>query len=434
MLKILNKISGDDNLSFLSKGIVISFGSQGLAFVLSTFLHIFIARTAGPENYGIYAYAVSWTLLFAMMSKFGFVPSVLRFVASYEANGKWGLLKGIIIKSHQISFALNIVFGSISFIILLIVRKEIGVSISNVLLVSILLGTGMTHLQIIASSLLSLRKVFLSKLVTPVLRPLILFIFAGGFLFLRGDKITGLEIITFDVITHFILILIGAVFLYRNVPVMVRSVKAEFATKVWIKVTFPLFLLSALHLVIAQTDIIMVGSLSGLKDAGIYNAVVKLCFIITFSLISVNSVIAPLISRFYSLGKSDEIKKIFRFTRVLLAMISLPLGAFLFLLSDFCLSVFGDIFINGSTSLKIMVIGKLVTVIAGPIGFLYSMTGHHNSALKVFGISAIMNIALNFIFIRLWGMDGAALASTITIIFWNLTLIFLSKKKFGFSI
>ncbi|MCK4889649.1 MAG: polysaccharide biosynthesis C-terminal domain-containing protein, partial [Candidatus Aminicenantes bacterium] len=176
------------------------------------------------------------------------------------------------------------------------------------------------------------------------------------------------------------------------------------------------------------------GSLSGLKDAGIYNAVVKLCFIITFSLISVNSVIAPLISRFYSLGKSDEIKKIFRFTRVLLAMISLPLGAFLFLLSDFCLSVFGDIFINGSTSLKIMVIGKLVTVIAGPIGFLYSMTGHHNSALKVFGISAIMNIALNFIFIRLWGMDGAALASTITIIFWNLTLIFLSKKKFGFSI
>ncbi|MCK4889111.1 MAG: oligosaccharide flippase family protein, partial [Candidatus Aminicenantes bacterium] len=154
VLKILNKISGDDNLSFLSKGIVISFGSQGLAFVLSTFLHIFIARTAGPENYGIYAYAVSWTLLFAMMSKFGFVPSVLRFVASYEANGKWGLLKGIIIKSHQISFALNIVFGSISFIILLIVRKEIGVSISNVLLVSILLGTGMTHLQIIASSLL----------------------------------------------------------------------------------------------------------------------------------------------------------------------------------------------------------------------------------------------------------------------------------------
>ena len=121
----------------------------------------------------------------------------------------------------------------------------------------------------------------------------------------------------------------------------------------------------------------------------------------------------------------------FFFTRITLAIVSIPSVIALFVFSKFFLSIFGEVFISGTIALKILVIGKLVGVIAGPVGVLFTMTGNHYTSLKVFSIAAIMNIVLNFVFINLWGINGAALASTITLIFWNVTLISLSKKKFG---
>ncbi|MEN8154960.1 MAG: oligosaccharide flippase family protein [Acidobacteriota bacterium] len=429
--KIYNKIKEDETLVSLNKGLFISFGGQILAFIFATLLHILFARAAGPSNYGIYAYASSWILLFALISKFGFGSALMRFIAAYEAKKDWALLKGIIIRSHQFSFSINLVFGSAIVIVFFLLKGETGLNITSVLIPAMFLGIAMTHLQLISSTLLGLRQVFLAKFISPVFRPVILSIVLGGFLLFPEKKVTGLDLIAFDAVATSLLVFVSAFFLYKKIPVIVRSTKAHFQSREWVSVTFPLFLLGLVQVAITQTDILMLGSLSGLKNAGIYNAVTKISFILTYMLISVNVVIAPLISRFYSLGEITKIKKIFRFIRILLATLSVPAAVALIIFSDLFLSVFGDDFSSGASALKIVVLGKLVSVIAGPVGFLYTMTDNHIIALKVFGFSAVLNIVLNYYFIKLWGINGAALASTITLIFWNVILITFSKKKFG---
>ena len=433
--KILNfwlNLKKDESISYLGKGIFISFFAQGFSFAFSTILHIFLARAAGVENYGIYAYSLSWVLIFVVLSKFGFGTTVLKYVASYEANKDWGLLRGVIIKSHQYSLALNFFFGTLAFLILYLLKQRLDVKIIFALQISIVLGFIITHLQIIAASLLSLRKVLLSKLSTPVLRPIILLVIVLIFLKISGEKLSGANIILLDICTHIILICFAIYFLWKKLPGKDKKEKIRYDSGKWLRISTPLFFVSILHIIIRQTDILMVGSILDLKAVGVYNAALKLCFLISFSLNATTSVVAPMISRLFSMGKKDQLRRVFRFSRILLASISVPVSIMLFCFGSFFLSFFGKEFISGNIALKILIIGKLVNVIAGPVGFLYTMTGNHFTALKVLSVTAVLNVLLNLFFINFWGINGAAVASSVSLIFWNVSLIFFSKRKFGF--
>jgi len=83
------------------------------------------------------------------------------------------------------------------------------------------------------------------------------------------------------------------------------------------------------------------------------------------------------------------------------------------------LKIFGDSYIQGWGALAILSIGQLVNAATGSVGVLLTMTGHERYMVVSAGLSAILNIVLNTILIPLWGLNGAALATTISLIFIN---------------
>ena len=69
------------------------------------------------------------------------------------------------------------------------------------------------------------------------------------------------------------------------------------------------------------------------------------------------------------------------------------------------------------------------------------MTGHQVIYMKVLFLGAIINILLNYFLIPegnplsefgIVGINGAAVASFCSIVFWNLTMVYFVKKEFGF--
>ena len=46
--------------------------------------------------------------------------------------------------------------------------------------------------------------------------------------------------------------------------------------------------------------------------------------------------------------------------------------------------------------------------------------------------SAILNVVLNYILIPIYDIDGAAIASLISNLFWNILMVFYIKKHLGF--
>ena len=102
-------------------------------------------------------------------------------------------------------------------------------------------------------------------------------------------------------------------------------------------------------------------------------------------------------------------------------------------LGDWFLSLYGRDFVNGYVALIILAVGQLLNSFCGFVGFLMMMTGHHNRAALVLSLSCVLNLILNMLFIPLWGMTGAALATAISLICWNLCMSWYVRKDLQIS-
>jgi O-antigen/teichoic acid export membrane protein len=72
------------------------------------------------------------------------------------------------------------------------------------------------------------------------------------------------------------------------------------------------------------------------------------------------------------------------------------------------------------TSLKILAVGQLFNVGLGPVGTLLVMMGRERDAIVAIGAGALANIALTLTLAPRWGAEGAAVAYSLGMIFWNI--------------
>ena len=115
-------------------------------------------------------------------------------------------------------------------------------------------------------------------------------------------------------------------------------------------------------------------------------------------------------------------------------MSALPLVVIFFMFGDWLLfTVFGQGFVVGHMVLCVSSLGQLANAAMGSVVVLLNMTGHEKSVAKGLVFSASLNIVLNFVLIPRWGIEGAAIATSITLIFWNLLLAKVVFEKIGIT-
>jgi O-antigen/teichoic acid export membrane protein len=186
-----------------------------------------------------------------------------------------------------------------------------------------------------------------------------------------------------------------------------------------------------------EMDILMVGALLDTRSAGIYSASARLATLVAFVLNAVNVVIAPMISNLYNSDRLDELRMLVRDAGRTIFIVSVPIALLLFLLSHQFLSLFGAGFDKGQLSLKILIVGQLFNALSGSVGFLLTMTGHHREAAWAIGLGLLLGVALNFLLIPRFGLEGAAIATAISMVVWNGMLVWLvwlrlKVNMFGF--
>ena len=101
------------------------------------------------------------------------------------------------------------------------------------------------------------------------------------------------------------------------------------------------------------------------------------------------------------------------------------------LFGDRILGLFGAEFVAARWSMTVLILGQLVNVGSGSVGYLMGMTGHHRQSAFVLGCSAVLNIILNAILIPIFGIMGAAIATALTMALWNIWLHQLVVKYLG---
>lgn len=204
--------------------------------------------------------------------------------------------------------------------------------------------------------------------------------------------------------------------------------------KSFLIVSLPMFLTVVIQMIILQTDILMLGSLSTLKNVGIYSIVMKLSMLSAFIINSINTIIAPKFSELYYSDNFLELSNIAKKTTKLIFYATLPITFTLIFFGNYLLSIFGEEFMLGYVALVFLSSGQLINAMSGSVGYFLNMTGHQKSLNLILLIGGISNVIFNIILIPDYGITGAAFASMSSMILWNLLASFYVKRNFGFFI
>jgi O-antigen/teichoic acid export membrane protein len=406
------------------------------AMLLGIITSMMGARYYGADMIGLVAILASVMGIAGLFSLFGLSTAMLRFVPEYIT--KYSLDTGILVYKKIMTLALIltsvvslILYFSSDLIAVKIFHKDELIFFISILSIILAFRTiyslNMSMIRILKKIKLFAIFEFTPKLVSLILLLILTFLFYNKY---------NLVYISFSI--PVIMALLTTIYLIFYL-IQLRSQERPFfhhlpSYKKIFSVSFPMMIASGMSLIIGQTDIVMLGLFRSSEEVGIYSIVLSLSLITTFILNSINVIIAPKFSELFHAGEAEELKYIAQKATKLAFFSTLPILIFLLLFGRFFLSLYGSDFVFGYLALIFLVFSQFINAATGPVGYFLDMTGHQKKFRNIIIFSAILNILLNYILIPNYGIHGAAFASMLSVVLWNITAMFYIKKLYGFYI
>ena len=388
--------------------------------------HILVSRHFGPETLGILNLIFSILMILTILSHLGLDLYVIKIIPTITK--KPAMLSLFLKKTFLLLFSGSI-FVTLGFIFLIPWVNEYLFKTINA--TPYLMGAAITILPLTFSNVLpEILRGFYDIKKYAFFRN-----FAINFLFFTlvslvvvfSLKISPIYLYFLSIFIVFIILVLTVLKFLASKGVDLRT-SGKYKSDI-LKHSFPMLLTSSIVFFMNYIDTFMISYYQDEYYVGIYSACVKLSYLVTFILTSVNGYIAPRISKAYSAQHHDDVKKIYTYSVKLVVLASTPIFLALFLYPKFFLGIFGDEFKEATLTLIIVNSAYLINALCGPVGYMLNMTGNQYSLLKIATIGFLLNILLNIVLIPAYHIDGAAIATLISMAFWNISsLIFLKKK------
>lgn len=397
--------------------IAVRAGAMIAGFITS----VALTRVLGPENFGVYAFVFSIITLLGIPVKLGLPTLILRETARADQAGDGALMIGVWRWSNRMMSMMAggvLVLGWAFLLVFLGTDTPRSVALVWALFLIPLIGWTEAH----SAALRGLRHVALGTFPDKIARPVLLTIIVA-FITLWHVKIDAAQV-------YMIHIGIAAVTLVAT-NLILRTVRPHHAgedtprthPRDWRKAILPLAAIAGLSMISQNTDILMLGTLAGDKDVGLYRVALSGANVVLFGLTAANLVLQPYFARAWGSSDHRQLQKLATAgARVSLAA-TLPVLA-LFWLSgpELLVWIFGQSYSEAFWALMLLCFGHTMSAFFGSVSNLLTMSGREWVALCGLAISTLTNIALNWLLIPLYGIEGAAMATGASIIVWNFGL------------
>jgi len=287
-------------------------------------------------------------------------------------------------------------------------------------------------LQLQVELIRSLRQIALAYFVPMILQPILQISLLSilGYFLLTFDSFAALLALAIGLIP---LVLLQNWLINRFVPHTAVLAATNYRTNEWLRVSLPLLYIALVVLVQEQAGVLVVGSFLSAEETGIYMAAMKTAVLVSFVLIAVNTIVAPMIGTAFARQDKHELQQIVRLANGLTFGFSILVGFGLILIGKSVLGIFGYGFQSGYRLLIILALGQVINASAGPVGYLIILTGHQREAVKVYSSTLLINVALMLLLVPLFGSMGAAIATSAAMMVTNIWLSLLARKCIGIN-
>lgn len=430
------------SLNLLVKTSVIVFIGILLSKILSYVYRIIIARHFGPEVYGLFSLALMVSGWFIAISALGFSEGLLRFIPIYRGR-KQGAKIRYLFKFSLITLSITSILSGL---LLFFLSDFISITFFHNTALSIYLkifsllvpATGICY-----SFLAAIRAheeigwySFLYNIAQNIIKLAALCIFivlgidsnAVSLSYLAG--IFGMLVLCYLVCRY----KIPHIFKTHDLPhnerrLVIREVMTY---------SIPLLFFGIVSTIFYWIDSFSLGLYKSAIEVGLYNAAIPIAILLSVAPELFMQLFFPMITREYARKKIKLIEQLSKQVAKWILIVNLPIFAIMMVFPGALIHLlFGYEYLAAENALRILSMGTLVSSIFITSNQLISMLGKSKLVLMNIVIASVINLTLNSIFVPMkkigfiensMGLNGAALATLISLIVFNLLFVIEAHK------
>ncbi len=406
--------------------LVIQVAFAGMSFVTASVM----AQFMGADGYGTYSNAQSWTNVLIPVALMGLGGLAIRNFSIYSSRKDWKAFHGLILFSDRVVILFSIILIALIFgASFIIYNSPDEIQMRTTLWVGLLLIPLMALIQIRQGTLRGMEHVTRSLLSDQIIRPTLLLVGVVGLYLMAAKFLTAPTAMLINVIAAAAALAVASFWQRKLTPTEVFTAAPIYHQAEWLKAAFPMMLSTSLNLVLSQTSPIMLGIMDNAAAVGLFSAAYKIAYLAIFVPMAIGYVISPLFARLYANGEMEKLQKLLTVSTRITFAACLAISVIFILGSNFLLSLFGPEFTAARIAFFVLVLGNQLDVTFGYSTLLLNMTGYQKSVAIIFGIFSAVNIILNVVLIPILSYEGAAIASTASLVMSRVVLLIYTRKN-----
>lgn len=414
-------------------------GASGSLFLKGSFTGLSLvivaalARVLGAEGFGLYTLCITLVNLLVVPAMIGAPPLVLREVSSSLVRGDWSLLRGLLVRLGGLSLGTAGGILALGAFVILVFPGLIPERFIMPLIMAYGVLPGLALLQIYSSALRGFEHVLLGQFPEHIFRPMF-FLLSLGSVSLFLPELNAETALGLQVLATWAAFGMSLALLVVKLPASLAHYPSRFDTGSWLRSAYPIILSSWLNVANKEASIFFLGFLQGPESVGVYRVAQRGADLVLFGLLAVNMVLAPALSRLYTQEDWPGLQKIITRSSRLILLLSVPMAMVLIIGAPFALpGIFGADFAQSYWPLVVLCLGQLANAAFGAVGLILNMLHRERFTLYGLLLGVIANMILNCVLIPVWGIIGAAAATSLSTLIWNIVLAMIVYRVFGLS-
>jgi O-antigen/teichoic acid export membrane protein len=390
-------------------------GATAIAFGASTLY----ARALGPHGYGLYAYVIAWAMLVTIPVTLGLPGYLVREGAKQPASTRW--LRGWADRRVMVAGMLAAVAMACAYFLPQAAgARELFLVAAFLPLVNALQRTRTALLRARGEVA---RSQWPNWIAGPALMLAVLALLWGA----RG-VLHPVDVVAAMLGAAILALAINEVQLRRTAS----GPRVPPPAAIDVRAALPFMWLGGLYLLNSRIDLIMIGSLKGAHDAGLYAIAARAAGLVPFIVTAANMTLQPRIARLYHAGDHALLQRMVTAAARRVLAASLPLALVLMVGAWWLLSyLYGAAFTPAARPLQILAAAQLVSLGFGSVGTILNMAGHERQSMKLLTLAVILNLVLNATLIPPFGIVGAAIATGASRVVAQMLLWVWLRRKLG---
>ncbi len=408
----------EKNLVTAAKGGSISFAGQSFRNTIRLVFVTMLTRYLGTEQYGVFKLVQLVADMTAGISMLGLSGGIKRFIALARKDKKQTMLAGVL----QIGIFFPMIFGVFASILVGSQAELIAIYIFSkpALAAPLEIASLAIPILVIGKSLTAIAvgfkrvdyDVYANEFGANIIK-LILYLIVIAL----GYGLFG--VIAVYIASSLAIVIILLLFLRNIFSLKSLTQPAERPTREMMQFSLPLFFSLLLNQFGWRLETLVLGIYNIMANVGVFAAVLNISNIGNMAYVALRRISTPIFAELHSQNKIKELKGFYQVITKWALTFNLPFFMVIFLFSENLLLIFGENFTVGAQALTILAFGSLFNASSGSSGALINMSGYSRVTLYNSITYLIITLILDFTLIPKFGLLGAALASTGSLIAIN---------------